>query len=125
MSALKYLEKKVLEEIPKAEEWLVKYIAKVRLRSWIESKFTKSADLKEAFNYFMNEEDQHRAFTEGKASMFPIDKGGYLSPYQEMVEADTAAFYEAVKETVGAVADRVQKVVMAVCFGDEQVTATI
>jgi hypothetical protein len=124
MSALKHFKEQVRKELPKAEEWVITYAAKVRLRSWIESKFTKSSDLKEAFKYFMNEEDQHGAFTEGKASMFPIDNGGYSSPYQEMVEADTAAFYEAVKSTVGAVANRVQEAMIVVCFG-EQVTATI
>jgi hypothetical protein len=123
MSALNHFKEKVRKELPKANEWVITYAAKVRLRSWIESKFADK-ELKEAFKYFMNEEDQHRAFTEGKASMFPIDEGGYSSPYQEMVEADTAAFYEAVKSTVGAVANRVQEAMMVVCFG-EQVTATI
>jgi hypothetical protein len=41
-----------------------------------------------------------------------------------MVEADTAAFYEAVKATAGAVVDRVKEAMIVVCFG-EQVTATI
>jgi hypothetical protein len=123
MSALKHFKEKVRKELPKANEWVITYAAKVRLRSWIGSKFT-AKELKEAFKHYMSEEDENGAFTDGKTSMFPIDEGGYLSPYQEMVEADTAAFYEAVKSTVGGVADRVQKVVMAVCFG-EQVTATI
>ena len=123
MSALKHFKEQVRKELPKADVWVITYVAKVRLRSWIVSKFAEK-ELKEAFKYYMSEEDENGAFTDGKASMFPIDKGGYSSPYQEMVEADTAAFYEAVKETVGAVADRVQEAMMVVCFG-EQVTATI
>ena len=123
MSALKHFRKEVRKELPKGDVWLVNYLAKVRLRSWIERNF-KTEELKEAFKYYMSEEDQHGAFTEGKGSMFPIDESGYLSPYQEMVEADTAAFYEAVKTTAGAVVDRVKEVAMVVCFGG-QVTATI
>jgi hypothetical protein len=123
MTALEHYRKEVRKELPKAEKWLVNYTANVRLRLWIERNF-KTEELKEAFKYYMNEEDQHGAFTEGKGSMFPIDEGGYSSHYQEMVEADTTAFYKAVTATVGAVADRVQEVMMVVCFG-EQVTATI
>jgi hypothetical protein len=123
MTALEHYRKEVRKELPKAEKWLVNYTAKVRLRSWIVSKFADK-ELKEAFKYYMSEEDENGTFTEGKASMFPIDKGGYSSPYQEIVEADTTAFYKAVTATVGAVADRVQEAMMVVCFG-EQVTATI
>ncbi len=123
MSALEHYRKEVRKELPKADAWIITYSAKVRLRSWIVSKFADK-ELKEAFKYYMSEEDENGAFREGKTSMFPIDKGGYSSPYQEMVEADTTAFYKAITATVGAVADRVQEVMMVVCFG-EQVTATI
>ena len=100
------------------------YSAKVRLRSWIERNF-KTAELRSALKHFMNEDDQRVAFTEGKASLFPIDEeDGYSSPYKEMVESDTASFYEIVKTTVGAVADRVQEAMIVVCFGG-QITATI
>uniref|UniRef100_A0A6C0LAR6 Uncharacterized protein n=1 Tax=viral metagenome TaxID=1070528 RepID=A0A6C0LAR6_9ZZZZ len=117
MSALAHFKKEVRKELPKADEWLITYSAKVRLRSWIESHFKKSAELKSALKHFMNEEDQRAEFTEDEDSLFPTDEGGYLSPYQEMVEADTAAFYEAVKTTAGAVVDRVQEAIMVVCFG--------
>ena len=125
MSALKHFEKEVRNELPKADEWLITYSAKVRLRSWIERNF-KTAELRPALKHFMNEDDQRVAFTESKASLFPIDEEeeGYSSPYKEMVETDTASFYEAVKTTVVAVADRVQEAMIVVCFGG-QITATI
>jgi hypothetical protein len=124
MSALKHFEKEIRNELPKADEWLITYSAKVRLRSWIERNF-KTAELRSALKHFMNEDDQRVAFTEGKASLFPIDEEeGYSSPYKEMVETDTASFYEAVKTTFGAVADRVQEAMIVVCFGG-QITATI
>jgi hypothetical protein len=116
MSALAHFKKEVLKELPKADEWLITYSAKVRLRSWIVKNFKKK-DLNMAIKYYMNEGDKYVAFTEDEDSMFRIEEDGYLSPYQEMVEADTAAFYEAVKTTAGAVVDRVKKVAMVVCFG--------
>lgn len=125
MSALAHFKKEVRNEVPKADEWLITYSAKVRLRSWIERNF-KTEELRAALKHFMNEDDQRGRLAQGQASMFPIDEEGegYSSPYKEMVESDTASFYEAVKTTVGAVADRVQEAMIVVCFGG-QVTATI
>ena len=125
MSALAHFKTEVRKELPKAEDWIITYSAKVRLRSWIESHFKKSAELKSALKHFMNEEDQRAEFTEDEDSLFPIDEEeDYSSPYKEMVKADTAAFYQAVKTTAGAVVDRVQEAIMVVCFGGQD-TATI
>jgi hypothetical protein len=124
MSALKHFKEEVRRELPKADEWLITYSAKVRLRSWIERNF-KTEELRSALKHFMNEDDQHGRLAQGKASMFPIDEEeSYSSPYKEMIESDTSSFYETVKTTVGAVADRVQEAMIVVCFGG-QITATI
>lgn len=133
---LEKIKKEVRKELPKAEEWVIKYAANVRLRSWIEQNFTEK-DLNMAFKNYMNVGNNYAAFTEDEVmfnnnTQSPIilnvkmpEEVGYHPDIQKMVEADTAAFYEAVKLTIVGIAHRVKKAVIAGCFSDEQVTATI
>jgi len=124
MTTLEHFKREVRKDQPKSEDWLITYAAKVRLRSWIVNNFEEK-DLKMAIKYYMNEGDKYVAFTEDEDSMFRIEEEGYSSnSYNIMVKDDSDEFYEAVKATAGAVIDRVQKVMMVVCFGG-QVTATI
>jgi hypothetical protein len=136
MSVFDYFKKEVRKELPKAEEWVIKYAANVRLRSWIEQNFTEK-DLNMAFKNYMNVGNNYAAFTEDEVmfnnnTQSPIilnvnmpEEVGYHPDIQKMVEADTAAFYEAVKSTVGEfVNGGVQKVMMVVRFG-KQLTAII
>lgn len=124
MTTLEHFKREVRKDQPKAEDWLITYAAKVRLRSWIVNNFEEK-DLKMAIKYYMNEGDKYVAFTEDEDSMFPIEEEGYSSnSYNIMVKDDSDEFYEAVKATAGAVINRVQKVMMVVCFG-EQITAII
>ena len=124
MTTLEHFKREVRKDQPKSEDWLITYAAKVRLRSWIVNNFEEK-DLKMAIKYYMNEGDKYVAFTEDEDSMFRIEEEGYSSnSYNIMVKDDTAEFYEAVKATAGAVIDRVQKVMLVVCFG-EQLTAII
>ena len=132
---LEKIKKEVRKELPKAEEWVIKYAANVRLRSWIEQNFTEK-DLNMAFKNYMNVGNNYAAFTEDEVmfnnnTQSPIilnvnmpEEVGYYSDIQKMVEADKKNFYDAVSAAAGAVADRVQKVMMVVCFG-EQRTAII
>lgn len=124
MTTLEHFKREVRKDLPKSEDWLNTYAAKVRLRSWIVNNFEEK-DLKMAIKYYMNEGDKYVAFTEDEDSMFRIEEEGYSSnSYNIMVKDDTDEFYEAVKATAGAVINRVQKVMMVVCFG-EQLTAII
>ena len=133
MSALEHFKKEVRKELPKAEEWVIKYAANVRLRSWIQNNFTEK-DLNMAINYYMNERNKYAAFTEDEGVTFfntnahtPIilnvnmpEEVGYQPDIQKIVEDDAANFYNAVSVAAGAIADRVQKVMMVVCFGDQR-----
>jgi len=128
---LENIKKEIRKELPKAEEWVIKYAAKVRLRSWIEQNFTEK-DLNMAFKCYMNEGNKYAAFTEDEVmfnnnTQSPIilnvnmpEEVGYHPDIQKIVKDDTANFYDAVSAAAGAVADRVQKVMMVVCFGDQR-----